>query len=85
LELGDTTLLHPTVMYNILGPKNFEGEYKPIELLGENVFLKMYGKKISKPLRKLGHFNLVGKQGESIEQLLKKIEILKEKVTITPV
>jgi 5-(carboxyamino)imidazole ribonucleotide synthase len=85
LELGDTTLLHPTVMYNILGPKNFEGEYKSIELLEENVFLKMYGKKISKPLRKLGHFNLVGKQGESIEQLLKKIESLKEKATITPV
>lgn len=84
LELGDTSLLHPTIMYNILGPKNFEGEYKPIVLSEQNVFLKMYGKKISKPSRKLGHFNLVGKQGESIEQLLKKLESLKDKVSISP-
>ena len=85
LELGGTSLLHPTIMYNILGPKNFEGEYKPIILSEQNVFLKMYGKKISKPLRKLGHFNLVGKQGETIDQLLKKVESLKDKVSINPV
>ena len=84
LELGDTALLHPTIMYNILGPKNFEGEYKPVELSEQNVFLKMYGKKISKPSRKLGHFNLVGKQGETIDQLLKKLEPLKDKVSIKP-
>ena len=84
LELGGTSLLHPTIMYNILGPKNFEGEYKPIVLSEQNVFLKMYGKKISKPSRKLGHFNLVGKQGESIDQLLKKLESLKDKVSISP-
>jgi 5-(carboxyamino)imidazole ribonucleotide synthase len=84
LELGDTTLLHPTIMYNILGPKNFEGEYKPIKLSEQNVFLKMYGKKISKPLRKLGHFNLVGDKDETIEQLLKKIEVIKNRVSVIP-
>lgn len=84
LELGGTLLLYPTIMYNILGPKNFEGEYKIIEITEENVFLKMYGKKISKPLRKLGHFNLVGKNYETIDQLLKKIEVLKDKVSINP-
>ncbi len=45
----------------------------------------MYGKKISKPLRKLGHFNLVGTKGESIEQLLEKLETLKEKVVVLSV
>ena len=84
LELGNTALLHPTIMYNILGPKSFEGEYKPIELTEQNVFLKMYGKKISKPLRKLGHFNLVGKNGETTDQLLKKLESLKDKVSVNP-
>jgi len=84
LELGGTSLLHPTIMYNILGPKNFEGEYKTIEITEQNVFLKMYGKKISKPLRKLGHFNLVGKNYETVDQLLKKIEELKDKVSINP-
>lgn len=84
LELGDTVLLHPTIMYNILGPKNFEGEYNTLEISEQNVFLKMYGKKISKPLRKLGHFNLVAKQGETIDDLLKKLETIKDKASINP-
>ena len=82
LDLGDTSLIHNTIMYNILGSKNFEGEYKPIQISEKNVFLKMYGKKISKPLRKLGHFNLVGSDGESVESLLKKIDDIKEKALV---
>ena len=84
LELGSTKLLHPTIMYNILGPKDFEGEYSTITLSEPNTFLKMYLKQISKPMRKLGHFNLVANNGETIDQLLKKIEILKEKVMPKP-
>ena len=80
LELGNVKLLHPTIMYNILGSKDFEGEYMSIEISEENSFLKMYGKKISKPLRKLGHVNLIGKNKESIDDLLQKLELLKEKV-----
>jgi 5-(carboxyamino)imidazole ribonucleotide synthase len=85
LELGNTSLIYPTIMYNILGPKNFEGEYKPIEISEPNLFLKFYGKKISKPLRKLGHLNLVGKSGETTEQLLIKLETLKDKLNVNPV
>jgi len=84
LDLGSTKLVHPTIMYNILGVKSFEGEYKPITLLEPNVYLKMYGKQISKPSRKLGHFNLIAKNGETIEELLEKLETLKEKVVIQP-
>ena len=84
LELGSTKLLHPTIMYNILGSKSFEGKYLPLELTEPNVFLKMYGKEISKPSRKLGHFNLVAKENETIDQLLEKLETLKEKVTTQP-
>jgi len=82
LELGGVKLLHSTVMYNILGSKDFEGEYIPINISEKNVFLKMYGKKISKPLRKLGHINLVGNPGESTDYLLQKLESLKEKLQI---
>ena len=84
LELGSTKLLHPTIMYNILGSKSFEGKYLPLELTEPNVFLKMYGKEISKPSRKLGHFNLVAKENETIDQLLEKLETLKEKVITQP-
>ena len=71
-------------MYNILGTKSFEGEYIPLTLSEPNVYLKMYGKQISKPLRKLGHFNLVAENGETIEELMKKLEPLKEKVVTQP-
>ena len=84
LELGSTKLIHNTVMYNILGTKGFEGEFKPIIFSEPNVHLKMYGKKISKPLRKLGHFNLVARNDETVEQLLEKLETLKEKVVTQP-
>jgi len=83
LELGSVKLIHPTVMFNVLGSKDFEGEYKPIKISEQNVYLKMYGKKISKPLRKLGHINLVAEKGESIKDLLKKLVLLKDKVRIT--
>ena len=82
LELGDTDLIYNTIMYNILGSKEFEGEYKPLKISEDNLFLKMYGKKISKPLRKIGHFNLVGMKNESVEQLLQKLETLKEKAVV---
>lgn len=84
LDLGDTTLVYNTIMYNILGAKEFEGEYKPIVISEDNVFLKMYGKKISKPLRKLGHFNVVGKNGETVDELLEKLEQFKEKTIVQP-
>ena len=84
LELGNTDLVHPTIMYNILGSKTFEGKYVPISLSDDNVFLKMYGKEISKPLRKLGHLNLVSKDNETIDHLLTKLETLKEKVVTEP-
>ena len=85
LELGETKLIHNTVMYNILGESGFTGEYNPLDISENGIFLKMYGKKISKPLRKLGHVNVVGINGESIEELLKKLQTLKQKMTIKPV
>jgi len=59
LDLGSTDLVHKTVMCNILGPDGFEGKYKPVQLEKDGVYLKMYGKNVSKPQRKLGHFNVV--------------------------
>ena len=85
LELGDTTLLHPTIMYNILGPQGFQGKFKPVIIESENVFLKMYGKIESKPKRKLGHFNVMAKNdNEDISSLLDKVKKLKNSVIIVP-
>ncbi len=84
LDLGETRLVYPTIMYNILGSKSFTGKYESPKINEENVFLKMYEKDISKPMRKLGHLNLVGKNNEGIEELLKKLEKIKEKTIIQP-
>ncbi len=85
LNLGDTTLLHPTIMYNILGPQGFQGKFKPVTIESENVFLKMYGKTESKPKRKLGHFNVMAKNdNEDINSLLDKVKKLKNSVIIVP-
>jgi len=85
LELGDTTLVRPTIMYNILGSKAFVGKYNPITISESNVYLKMYGKEISKPARKLGHVNVVSQGDETIEDLLSKVELIKEKVITQPI
>jgi 5-(carboxyamino)imidazole ribonucleotide synthase len=82
LELGETKLIHNTIMYNVLGDPGFTGKYNLPDISENGVYLKMYGKEISKPLRKLGHVNLVGGNGESVEELLKKLQTLKQKITI---
>ena len=84
LELGDTKLIYPTIMYNILGPKNFTGRYKPPSIDLENTFLKMYGKLESKPQRKIGHVNLVDKSGLGMAKLLENVDILSNSIKIMP-
>ncbi len=87
LSLGSTELLHPAIMYNILGPKNFKGEYKPVKIvIDKGVFLKMYGKKESNPKRKLGHINIVDlDNSKNIDFLLNKLENIKKSLVIEPV
>ena len=82
LDLGNTQLMHNTIMYNILGNLNFEGEYKKLDFSKNNIFLKMYEKKISKPLRKLGHLNIVGIDNQTIDQLLDELSQIKELVEV---
>ena len=87
LELGDTKLIHPAIMYNLLGPKNFQGEYKPVIVEPQDgIFLKMYGKKESKPKRKLGHLNAIDiKNTENIDGLLVIINKIKKSIVIEPI
>ena len=85
LELGSTDLVHKTVMCNILGPDGFEGKYKPVELEKDGVYLKMYGKSVSKPQRKLGHFNIVDlNDSGSIDRLVEIADEIKNSILVTP-
>ena len=84
MELGDTSIKSPTIMYNILGPHTFKGEYNVLHREEENIFLKMYGKLESKPQRKIGHINIVDKKNVGIEGLLLQVEDLKQNLVIEP-
>jgi 5-(carboxyamino)imidazole ribonucleotide synthase len=87
LELGNTDLLHHTVMSNILGPQGFQGKYKPLTIEQNNgVYLKMYQKEEVKPQRKMGHFNVVDvKDTKDTNMLLKKAEEIKSLIKFSPV
>jgi 5-(carboxyamino)imidazole ribonucleotide synthase len=42
----------------------------------------MYEKEISKPLRKLGHLNIVGTDNQTIDELLNELDEVKHKVEV---
>ena len=84
MELGDSSIKTPTIMYNILGPKTFQGEYNVLFKKQDNIHLKMYGKLESKPQRKIGHVNVVDVENRGMEELLKQVEDLKKNLVIEP-
>ena len=71
-------------MYNILGPKTFQGEYNVLFKKQDNIYLKMYGKLESKPQRKIGHVNIVDKDKSGMSKLLDQVEDLKKNLVIEP-
>jgi 5-(carboxyamino)imidazole ribonucleotide synthase len=84
MDLGDSSIKYPTIMYNILGPKTFQGEYNVLFKKQDNVYLKMYGKLESKPQRKIGHVNIVDKDNSGMSKLLDQVEDLKKNLVIEP-
>ncbi len=62
LPLGDTAIVQPSVMVNLLGEKGFEGTavYEGIEavLREPGVYIHLYGKLMTKPFRKMGHVTI---------------------------
>lgn len=73
LPLGDTSLLHPAVMVNLLGEKGFSGpvQYENIEeILGwPGVNVHLYGKSETKPFRKMGHVTVTAETLEMAKDI----------------
>ena len=84
MELGNSSIKTPTIMYNILGPKTFKGEYNILFKKEDNVYLKMYGKLESKPQRKIGHINIVDVENKGMDELFNQLEDLKSNLVIEP-
>ncbi|RYD74761.1 MAG: 5-(carboxyamino)imidazole ribonucleotide synthase, partial [Sphingobacteriales bacterium] len=63
LPLGDTSSITNAIMINLLGEKGAEGvaRYENLEkiLAIDGVFVHLYGKKYTKPFRKMGHVTVV--------------------------
>lgn len=70
LPLGDTKILSPVAMVNILGEKNhtgiprYIGLKETLEISGAN--LHIYGKKVTKPYRKMGHITILDKNIDNV-------------------
>ena len=83
LKLGRTDLLHRTVMFNILGPNRLSGNCKSVNIPhNDHVFVKWYKKKEIKPMRKMGHFNVVDVNDDmDIQQLITKANKINDSIT----
>ena len=72
LPFGNTDKILPAIMVNLLGEKNFEGPviYKNIEqvLSMEDVHIHLYGKKFTRPFRKMGHVTVTGKNMDEVRK-----------------
>lgn len=81
LPLAKPALLSPAVMVNILGPQNLKGAYAVKGLFRllkiPGVKLYIYGKKATKPQRKLGHITATGKTArQALERAAKARKIV---------
>ena len=80
LPLGDTTLLSPVVMINMLGDIWHDGKAPKWQKLLDhpNVKLHLYGKREARPGRKMGHFNVLS---SNIDDALTLAEDLKQRLS----
>jgi 5-(carboxyamino)imidazole ribonucleotide synthase len=83
LPLGETTALGNAVMINLLGEKGFEGlaEYEGIEdiLKERGVYVHLYGKKFTKPYRKMGHVTIVD---DNREEAIAKARLVQKTIKV---
>jgi 5-(carboxyamino)imidazole ribonucleotide synthase len=83
MPLGDTSIIQPSAMINLLGEEGHEGmaKYEGMEnvMAIHGAHIHLYGKKITKPFRKMGHVTLVDHDENA---LLKKIDIVKQNLKI---
>lgn len=84
LPLGDTSIVKPGVMINLLGEMGYEGpaKYEGMEdvLKFGGVYIHLYGKVNTKPYRKMGHVTIVDddlvkakQKAKTVKQLLKVV------------
>lgn len=81
--LGSTKIKMPSVVINILGEQGFEGAVKyeglTQSLAIDGVKIHLYGKKITKPFRKMGHVTILSPTTDEAKQ---KARAVREKLKV---
>ncbi|MBK8053484.1 MAG: 5-(carboxyamino)imidazole ribonucleotide synthase [Saprospiraceae bacterium] len=83
LPLGQTTQIRPAVMTNLLGEPGYTGSpiYQNMELClaKSGVYPHIYGKKETKPFRKMGHVTITG---ENLEDAIKTARFVQNNLKV---
>jgi len=83
LPLGDTSIIHPSAMVNLLGAEGYSGlaTYNGLEsvLAMPGAHVHLYGKKLTRPFRKMGHVTIVDADTDSLK---KKAKFVKDNLTV---
>ncbi len=81
--LGNTKCILPSIMVNIIGSNEHEGKvnYTGLEkvLSIDNAFVHIYGKKHTKPGRKMGHITILSAEKQD---LIHKANIIKQTLSV---
>lgn len=83
MPLGDTSIKIPAAMVNLLGENGHTGpaQYTGLEnvLNQKGVHVHLYGKKLTKPFRKMGHVTIVDHDRESLKE---KVKFVRENLKV---
>jgi len=83
LPLGDTSLRSPSAMVNLLGEPGHEGpaRYQGMDdvLAISGVYVHLYGKKSTRPFRKMGHVTILD---DDVDSLKKKANFVKNTLKV---
>jgi 5-(carboxyamino)imidazole ribonucleotide synthase len=78
LPAGATDIIRPAVMINLLGEAGYQGEakYDGIEevLQMPGTYVHLYGKKITKPFRKMGHVTITAGTAEEAIRIARSVQ-----------
>lgn len=79
MPLGDTQLIQASAMMNILGFENVSGPYEMTGLEHilnlPGVFVHLYNKAETKPMRKMGHITIMG---QDLPEVMQKLQTVKQ-------
>ena len=78
MPLGPTVLHTPAAMVNLLGEEGYEGpaRYEGIDdaLAMKGVNVHLYGKRITKPFRKMGHVTVVADSVDELRTIVRQLQ-----------